>query len=70
MKFGLKGQMYSVVSACSSGAHAIGFYAGSNLAATLQTAEQGDSARRMRLQGLRPVTDAASALGAGATDAT
>jgi hypothetical protein len=51
-----------------SGAHAVGFYAGSNLAATLQTAEQGagqrDSARRMRVQGLRPVTDAAAALGA------
>jgi hypothetical protein len=51
-----------------SSAHAIGFYAGGNLAATLQTAEQsagqGDSARRMRVQGLRPVTDAASALGA------
>jgi hypothetical protein len=47
-----------------SSAHAIGFYAGSNLAATLQTAEQGDSARRMRVQGLRPITDAASAQGA------
>ncbi len=44
-----------------SSAHAIGFYAGSNLAATLQTAEQGDSARRMRVQGLRPITDAAGA---------
>jgi hypothetical protein len=47
-----------------SSAHAIGFYAGSNLAATLQTAEQGDGARRMRVQGLRPITDAASGLGA------
>jgi hypothetical protein len=51
-----------------SSAHAIGFYAGSNLAATLQTAEQaaeqGDGVRRMRVQGLRPVTDAASGLGA------
>jgi hypothetical protein len=47
-----------------SSAHAIGFYAGSNLTATLQTAEQGDSARRMRVQGLRPITDAAAALGA------
>jgi len=45
-----------------SSAHAIGFYAGSNLAATLQTAEQGGAAR-MRLQGLRPITDAAAALG-------
>ena len=35
-----------------------------NLAATLQTAEQGDSLRRMRVQGLRPITDAAAGLGA------
>jgi hypothetical protein len=47
-----------------SSQHAIGFYAGSNLAATLVTAEQGDSVRRMRVQGLRPITDAAAALGA------
>jgi hypothetical protein len=44
-----------------SSAHAIGFYAGSNLAATLQTAEQGDALRRMRVQALRPITDAAAA---------
>jgi hypothetical protein len=47
-----------------SSQHAVGFYAGSNLAATLQTAEQGDSLRRMRVQGLRPITDAAAGLGA------
>ena len=46
-----------------SSVHAVGFYAGSNLAATLQTAEQG-GAQRIRVQGLRPITDAASALGA------
>jgi hypothetical protein len=46
-----------------SSAHAVGFYSGSNLAATLQTAEQG-GAQRMRVQGLRPITDAAAALGA------
>ena len=46
-----------------SSAHAVGFYAGSNLAATLQTAEQG-GAQRMRVQGLRPITDAAAGLGA------
>ena len=45
-----------------SSAHAVGFYAGSNLAATLQTAEQGDSVRRMRVQALRPITDAAAGL--------
>jgi hypothetical protein len=47
-----------------SQAHAIGFYAGANLAATLQTAEQGDGTARVRVQGLRPVTDALAALGA------
>jgi hypothetical protein len=46
-----------------SSAHAVGFYAGSNLAATLQTAEQG-GAQRIRVQGLRPITDAAVGLGA------
>lgn len=48
-----------------SAAHAVGFYAGANLAATLQTAEQGDDGgRRLRVQGLRPVTDAAASQGA------
>jgi len=47
-----------------SAAHAVGFYAGSNLAATLQTAEQGDALARMRVQALRPITDAAAAQGA------
>jgi len=50
-----------------SSAHALGFYAGSNLAATLQTAEQVSGQGggvRMRVQGLRPITDAAAALGA------
>jgi hypothetical protein len=47
-----------------SQAHTLGFYAGANLAATLQTAEQGDGARRLRVQGLRPVTDVLAALGA------
>jgi hypothetical protein len=47
-----------------SAAGAVGFYAGSNLAATLQTAEQGDPLRRMRVQGLRPTTDASTAIGA------
>lgn len=47
-----------------SNAHAVGFYAGSNLAATLQTAEQGDELRRMRVQALRPITDAAAATSA------
>jgi hypothetical protein len=47
-----------------SSAHTLGFYAGANLAVMLATAEQGDGARRLRVQGLRPVTDAPAALGA------
>ncbi len=43
--------------------HMAGFYNGSNLQATLQTAEQGDDVRRMRIRGLRPITDASAALG-------
>ena len=41
--------------------HAIGFYTGPNLAATLQTAEQGGM-MRMRVRSLRPATDAPTAL--------
>jgi hypothetical protein len=47
-----------------SAAGAAGFYAGNNLAATLQTAEQGDAMARIRVQSLRPITDAAAALAA------
>jgi hypothetical protein len=47
-----------------SAGHAVGFYAGSNLAATLQTAEQGEGTARLRVQGLRPIADAAAALAA------
>lgn len=47
-----------------SPSHAVGFYSGNNLAATLQTAEQGEGVSRLRVQGLRPITDAATALGA------
>lgn len=47
-----------------SSSNAVGFYSGPNLAATLQTAEQGDAMRRARVQGLRPITDAASAMSA------
>lgn len=47
-----------------SAGHAVGFYAGSNLAATLQTAEQGEGTARLRVQGLRPIADAEAALAA------
>ena len=49
----------SQLSGVNSG-HAVGFYAGSNLAATLQTAEQGGMTR-MRVRGVRPATDASGA---------
>jgi hypothetical protein len=42
--------------------HVVGFFAGANLEATLQTAEQElDEAYRMRIQNVRPITDCASA---------
>jgi hypothetical protein len=52
-----------------NGAHKLGFFTGANLQATLETPEQaGDQAgapgRRIFVRGFRPVTDAASALGA------
>lgn len=50
--------------------HAVGFYAGSNLEAVLETAEQGAAGRRLRVQGLRPVTDAAAALASVTTRET
>ena len=52
------------------GTHAVGFFAGSSLEATLETAEQGVPARRIRVQGLRPVTDATAALGSVTTRET
>jgi hypothetical protein len=42
----------------ASSTNTIGFFTGSNLAATLQTAEQGDPLARVRVRALRPVTDA------------
>jgi hypothetical protein len=51
--------------------HKLGFFSGANLEATLDTSEQGISSadgradgRRMRVQGFRPVTDAAGCWGA------
>jgi hypothetical protein len=42
--------------------HVVGFFAGANLEATLQTAERElDEAYRMRVQNVRPITDCASA---------
>jgi hypothetical protein len=41
-----------------SSEHKMGFFSGSNLEATLETAEQGTDGRRIFVNGFRPVTDA------------
>jgi hypothetical protein len=44
-------------------AHKLGFFTGGNLEATLDTSEQSLNGRRMRVKGIRPVTDAATCYG-------
>lgn len=44
-------------------AHKIGFFQGTNLEATLETAEQGTDGQRIRVRGFRPITDAATVYG-------
>jgi len=44
--------------------HKLGFCTGANLEATLDTAEQTLDGRRVRVKGLRPITDAATCYGA------
>jgi hypothetical protein len=44
--------------------HKLGFCTGPNLEATLDTAEQALDDRRVRVKGLRPITDAATCFGA------
>jgi len=46
-----------------SSAHKMGFFSGSNLEATLETAEQGTDGRRIYVNGFRPVTDASTFYG-------
>lgn len=46
-----------------SSEHKMGFFSGSNLEATLETAEQGTDGRRVFINGFRPVTDAPSVYG-------
>ena len=41
--------------------HTLGFFAGANLEATIDTAEQSGDGRRFRIRGMRPVTDAPAA---------
>lgn len=40
--------------------HKLGFFTGTNLEATLETGEQGADGRRVYINGVRPITDAAS----------
>lgn len=44
-------------------AHKLGFFTGGNLEATLDTSERSMNGRRMRVKGMRPVTDAAACYG-------
>lgn len=44
--------------------HQVGFFTGSNLEATMETADQGTDGRTVYLNGFRPVTDAATLYGA------
>jgi hypothetical protein len=46
-----------------SSEHKMGFFSGSNLEATLETAEQGTDGRRITVLGFRPITDAPSFYG-------
>jgi hypothetical protein len=44
-------------------AHVLGFFRGSNLEATIESAEQGTDENRITVRGFRPVTDAATLYG-------
>jgi hypothetical protein len=46
-----------------NGAHKLGFFTGTNLEATLVTAEKGGDGRRIFVRGFRPITDAATVYG-------
>jgi hypothetical protein len=52
----------SQLSAVNS-AHKLGFFTGSNLEATMITAERSGDGRRIRVRGFRPITDAATVYG-------
>jgi hypothetical protein len=45
-------------------AHKLGFFTGSNLEATMVTAEKSGDGQRLRVRGFRPITDAATVYGA------
>jgi hypothetical protein len=41
----------------------LGFFAGTNLEATMESSEQGTDEQRITVKGFRPITDAATAYG-------
>jgi hypothetical protein len=45
------------------GSHILGFFAGTNLEATLESAEQGTDENRITIRGFRPITDAPTLYG-------
>jgi hypothetical protein len=46
-----------------NGSHVLGFFRGTNLEATIESAEQGTDDHRITIRGFRPVTDAATLYG-------
>jgi hypothetical protein len=46
-----------------SSTHALGFFRGANLEATLESSEQGTDGERLRVRGFRPVTDSPTVYG-------
>lgn len=46
-----------------SSSHALGFFRGANLEATLESSEQGTDGERLRVRGFRPVTDSPTVYG-------
>ena len=46
-----------------SGAHVLGFFRGTSLEATIESAEQGTDENRITIRGFRPITDAATLYG-------
>lgn len=46
-----------------SSSHVLGFFSGTNLEATIESAEQGTDEQRVTLRGFRPITDSATVYG-------
>lgn len=52
---------------CFNSAHNLGFFRGTNLEATMESAEQSGSGQRLRVLGFRPITDAATVYGSNSS---